>query len=69
MTYLPVVPNNEFQKFYGISQTRETIVECIKENNIRRPMHNVERKTREMAGNTVYSPDGGEWPREFVSPY
>jgi len=69
MTYLPVGPNDEFEKFNGISRTREAIVEFIEEQDIRRPMHNVERKTREMAENTVYSPDGCEWPREFVSPY
>ena len=69
MTYLPVVPNDEFEKFNGVSRTREAIVEFIEEQDIRRPMHNVERKTREMAENTVYSPDGCEWPREFVSPY
>jgi hypothetical protein len=55
MTYLHVVPNDYFHRFYGISQTREAIVEFIDEQDIRRPMHNLERKTREMAGNTVYN--------------
>jgi hypothetical protein len=68
MTYLPVVSNDKFQQFDGISHTREAILEFIQEQDIRRPMHNLERESREMAANTVYSPDGGEWPKEFVSP-
>jgi hypothetical protein len=68
MSYLPVVPNEEFHRYDGISRTREAIVEVIREQDIRRPMHNLDRKRREMAGNTVYSPDGSEWTREFISP-
>ena len=68
MTYLPVVPNDEFETFYGISQTREAIVEFIPEQDMRRPMHNVERNKMEMAENVVYSPDGSELSRDFVSP-
>ncbi len=68
MSYLPVVPNEEFETFYGISRTRKAIVEFIQEQDIRRPMHNLERKKREMAANVVQSPDGGEWSREFISP-
>jgi hypothetical protein len=68
MTYLPVIPNDEFQTYNGISRTREAIVEFIQKHNIRRPMHNVERKKTEMLGNVVSSPDGSAWLRDFISP-
>jgi hypothetical protein len=68
MTYLPVVPNADFQKLFEISLAREVIWKFIQEQDIRRPMQNLERKTMEMAEHTVYSPDGSNWPREFISP-
>ncbi|KAL7474611.1 hypothetical protein ACHAW6_000578, partial [Cyclotella cf. meneghiniana] len=46
MTYLPVVPNDKFQKYDGIFCTREAIVEFIREQDIRRPIHNLEREKR-----------------------
>ena len=68
MSYPPVVPNEEFQRYDGISRTREAIVEVIREQDNRRPIHNLDRKRREMVGNTVYSPYGSEWTTEFISP-
>jgi hypothetical protein len=68
MTYLPVIPNEDFETFYGISQTREAIVEFIQEHDVRRPMQNLERKKREMAEHVVHSCDSDEWSREFISP-
>jgi hypothetical protein len=70
MTYLPVVPNDEFQCYPGISRTREAILDHIREFDIRRPMHNIERKKREVevVCETVRSPNGCECDREFISP-
>jgi hypothetical protein len=67
MTYLHVAPNDEFQKLFGISQTRETIVEFIQEQGIRRPMQNLERKKMEMTEKSDYFPDGSNWPRDHQS--
>ena len=44
MTYLPVVPNDEFQQYDGMSCTTEAIVEFIWGQDIRRPTDNLERK-------------------------
>jgi hypothetical protein len=41
MSYLPVIPNKEFEAHPGISQTSEAIVEYIRENDIQRPLHNI----------------------------
>ena len=72
MSYLPVVPDDMFEVYLGVSHTREAIVEFLRENDILRPVHNVERKKRELAASntalTVHSPNGMEWDREYVSP-
>ena len=70
MSYLPVVPSDEFQHYRGISHTCEAIVDHIREFDIRRPMHNIERKKREAHDlcDTVCSPSRRKWDREFISP-
>ena len=70
MSYLPVVPNEEFQRYPGISRTREAIVDHLREFDIRRPMHNIQRKKKEAQElyDKVISPNGCEWEREYISP-
>ncbi|KAL7477036.1 hypothetical protein ACHAW6_002854, partial [Cyclotella cf. meneghiniana] len=68
MSYLPVVPDNEFEAYPGISQTREAMVDHICEYDIRRPLHNIARQRQEQMENVVVSPDGNVVDREFVSP-
>ena len=58
MSYLPVVPDEEFQAYPGISRTREAIVDYIREYDIRRPLHNIARQRREQMEDVVTSPDG-----------
>ena len=48
MTYLPIVPNDEFEEMPGISYTRDAIVEHLQEHGICRPLHNIEHKRREL---------------------
>ena len=48
MSYLPVVPNDEWERFEGISYTRLAIVDYLRENGIMRPLYNLERKQREV---------------------
>jgi hypothetical protein len=68
MSYLPVIPDEEFEAFPGISRTREAIVEHIREHDIRRPLHNIVRQRREQLELVVVSPNGSEIDREFISP-
>jgi hypothetical protein len=72
LSYLPVIPDEIFEVYPGISHTREAIVEFLRESDTLRPVHNVARKKRELAASnaalTVHSPNGMEWDREFVSP-
>jgi hypothetical protein len=64
MAYLPVVPNEEWVPFDGLSYTREGIVEYLRENSIQRPLYNLERKRNEV----FQSSNNTEWDREYVSP-
>ena len=66
MNYLPVVPDDSFVSYSGVSHTREAIVDFIRENGIGRPLHNIERKKREE--NMLLSVGGLEVDREFISP-
>ncbi|KAL7542523.1 hypothetical protein ACHAWF_007216 [Thalassiosira exigua] len=69
MSYLPVVPDNEFEVYSGISHTRQAIVDFIRSHEgIGRPTHNIVRNRRELAEAVVQSPDGTAVDREFVSP-
>ena len=44
MAYLPVVPNDDWEEIEGMSYTRAAIVEYLRDNEIRRPQYNLERK-------------------------
>jgi len=70
MSYLPVVPNEEFVPYSGISYTREAIVEHIREYDIRRPKHNIERQKQERQErlDSFVSPNGMVIEREYVTP-
>ena len=68
MSFLPVVPDEEFEAFPGISRTREAIVEHIREHDIRRPLHNIVRQRREQLDLVVVSPNGHHTDCEFISP-
>ena len=69
MSYLPVVPDENFQVYHGISHTRQAIVEYLQENEIGRPLHNIEQKKREMAEMAyIVSPGGVCCERGYVSP-
>jgi hypothetical protein len=71
MSYLPVVPDENFEVYPGISHIRDAIVEHLREYDILRPIHNIERKRTELQDAShafVLSPNGQEWEREFVSP-
>ena len=64
MSYLPVIPEEMFEVYPGVSHTREAIVEFLRESDILLPVHNVEqKKTVQAASNTaltVHSPNGME---------
>lgn len=64
MAYLPVVPNDEWVQFEGISYTREGIVEYLRQNSIQRPLYNLERKKNEV----LQSMNNTEWDSEYISP-
>lgn len=66
MSYLPVVPDNEFVCYDGVSFTRQAIVDNLRKKQIYRPLHNIERKKREQS--SVISCDGTVWDREYISP-
>ena len=68
MSYLPIVPDEDFQAYPGISRTRESIVDHIREYDIRRPLHNIARQRQEQIEDVVVSPNGNTTDREFVSP-
>ena len=65
MSYLPIVPDEEFQVYPGISQTRETTVDHIHEYDIRRPLYNIARQRQGRIEEFVVS---NRAEREFVSP-
>jgi hypothetical protein len=68
MLFLPVVPDEEFEAFPGISRTREAIIEHICEHDIRRPLHNIAHHRREQLELGDVSPNGSHIDQEFVSP-
>ena len=72
MSYLPVILDESFQAYSGISHTREAIVEFLWENEILRPFHNIKRKKRELEATsemTILFSSGFECNHEFVSPF
>ena len=68
MSFLPVLPDEEFEAFPGMSRTREAIVEHIREHDIRRPLHNIVRQRRMQIDLVVVSPNGNHIDREYISP-
>lgn len=80
MNYLPSIPDDEFVfgEAAGVSHTREEVVEWLRSQQMRRPLHNLERRRRQdqrqqqeterwvMSANAdgdVYAVE-----REFISP-
>ncbi len=45
VNYLPVVPNDEWEEFEGVSYTCSAIVEYLRTNSIQCPLYNLERGT------------------------
>jgi hypothetical protein len=68
MSFLPIVPDEEFEVFTGISRMREAIIEHIRKHDIRRPLHNIARQRRGQLELFVMSPNGSRIDQEFVSP-
>jgi hypothetical protein len=72
MSYLRSVSDATFEAYPGISHTREATVEFRRGGEISCLVHSVDRKKRELieaaAAQTVLSPCGIEWEREFVGP-
>jgi hypothetical protein len=68
MSFLPSVPDEEFEAFPGISRMREAIIEHICEHDIRRPQHNIAHQRRGQLELVVVSPNSSRIDRKFVSP-
>ena len=68
MSFLPIVPDESFEAFPGISRMTEAIVEHIRKNDIRRPLYNIAHQRIEQLELVVVSPNGSDIDREFVSP-
>lgn len=66
MSYLPVVPDETFETYTGISYTRQLIVDNLRAHEIYRPLNSIERKKKEQQ--FVISPNGVANEREFISP-
>ena len=51
MSYLPTIPDDSyvFELEEGVSQTREEVVDFLSNNLLRRPVHNILRRRRELA--------------------
>ena len=51
MSYLPTIPDDSyvFEMEEGVSQTREEVVDFLSNNLLRRPVHNILRRRRELA--------------------
>ena len=83
MSYLPTIPDDSyiFETEDGDSHTRAEIVEFLSRNSLRRPLHNLLRRRRELAAEQqqreiddgwVFSQNGGgevyAVAREYISP-
>ena len=80
MNYLPSIPDDEFVfgEAAGVSHTREEVVEWLRSQQMRRPLHNLERRRRQdqrqqqeterwvMSANADGDVNAVE--REFISP-
>ena len=75
MSYLPVVPNEDWEQFEGISYTRLAIVDYLRNNGIMRPLYNLQRKRDEVfvddngeSNNNIECNHDLEWDDEYISP-
>ena len=65
MSYLPVIPGDDWEQYDGLSYTRVAIVEHFQEQGIGHLHYNLERKHDEL----VHSHNSSsQWSREYVSP-
>ncbi|KAL7554114.1 hypothetical protein ACHAWF_017515 [Thalassiosira exigua] len=67
MSYLPVVPDELFEAYQGVSHTRDAIVDFVRSQPMGRPLHNLERRRQELL-KQVETTSGRHVDREFVSP-
>ena len=67
MTYLPIVPNDEFEIYEGISYTRDGIVQAICALEIYRPTHNIAHRQQELQEQSLQLCNGEICDREFIS--
>ena len=65
MTYMPQLPDDTFDAYQGVSYTRAGIVEGLRDESIKRPLYNIERKKEEMEHKTK---SGHVIAREYISP-
>ena len=65
MSYLPVIPGDDWEQYDGISYARLAIVEHLREQGIGHPQYNLDRKQDELVHSCNYS---SRWSREYVSP-
>jgi hypothetical protein len=66
---MPVIQNEEFEAHPGILRTRAAIVEYIRENEIKCPLHNIARqRSEQQLKSIVISPSGHVNDQEFISP-
>ena len=68
MFYLPVVPNDKFEIYEGISYTRDGIVQAICALEIYRPTHNIAHRWQELQEPSLQLCNGKIYDREFISP-
>ena len=66
MSYLPVIPGDDWEQYDGMSYARLAIVELLREQGIGRPHYNFERKKDELVRSSRNS--SCYWSREYVSP-
>mmetsp|Transcript_3211 Transcript_3211/g.5257 ORF Transcript_3211/g.5257 Transcript_3211/m.5257 type:complete len:121 (-) Transcript_3211:101-463(-) len=73
LQYLPTLPDEEFERVPKISMTRIAIIEEIRRQNYRRPLHNVTRNLgiRDKDSNSYIVPkdtEGNDIEVEFFHP-
>ena len=66
MSYLPIVPDADFEIYDEVTYTRDGIVHAIREQDISRPSYNIERRKNELRA--IQLATGEIVDREFISP-
>ena len=66
MSYLPVIPDETFAQYPGVSYTHEAIVDMIRDCSFRWPVYNILRQ--QMEKSVFASPNGMAMHRDFSSP-